>query len=79
MGSEMCIRDSPDFGEAVVAVIVPIPGQKPDLISIRDNCKKSLANFKIPKHVSERSELPRNTMGKVQKKALREEHEGLFS
>lgn len=69
----------PDFGEAVVAVIVPIPGQKPDLISIRDNCKKSLANFKVPKHVSERSELPRNTMGKVQKKALREEHEGLFS
>jgi malonyl-CoA/methylmalonyl-CoA synthetase len=38
-----------------------------------------LANFKIPKHCEIVSELPRNTMGKVQKNVLRDYYKALFS
>ena len=37
-----------------------------------------LANFKVPKKVVVVKELPRNTMGKVQKNLLRDEHRGSF-
>jgi malonyl-CoA/methylmalonyl-CoA synthetase len=37
-----------------------------------------LARFKLPKRVITVPEMPRNTMGKVQKKALREQYAGLF-
>ena len=41
--------------------------------------KAKLANFKIPKRCFVVAELPRNTMGKVQKNLLREQHKGLFA
>jgi len=41
--------------------------------------KSQLANFKIPKRCFVADELPRNTMGKVQKNLLREQHKALFS
>jgi malonyl-CoA/methylmalonyl-CoA synthetase len=41
--------------------------------------KAQLANFKIPKRCFVVPELPRNTMGKVQKNLLREQYKGLFS
>ena len=67
----------PDFGEAVVAVVVPEKaGLEPD--SIAKALSTVLAKFKQPKKVLVVDELPRNTMGKVQKKALREEYAGLF-
>jgi len=40
--------------------------------------KERLANYKIPKRVLFADELPRNTMGKVQKQALREAHRNLY-
>jgi malonyl-CoA/methylmalonyl-CoA synthetase len=40
--------------------------------------KSKLANFKIPKRCFVVAELPRNTMGKVQKNVLRDQHKGLF-
>ena len=41
--------------------------------------KSQLANFKIPKRCFVVDELPRNTMGKVQKNRLREQHKALFA
>jgi len=41
--------------------------------------KRQIANFKVPKQVFVVDELPRNTMGKVQKNLLRERHKGLFA
>ena len=41
--------------------------------------KLKLANFKIPKKCFVVQELPRNTMGKVQKNLLREQHKKLFA
>jgi malonyl-CoA/methylmalonyl-CoA synthetase len=62
----------PDFGEAVVAVVVPQPGHEIDPAVIQNQLKQSIANFKVPKQVHVVPELPRNTMGKVQKNVLRE-------
>jgi len=68
----------PDFGEAVVAVVVAKPGAAIDAGAIIAALKSSIANFKVPKQVFVASELPRNTMGKVQKNVLREQHQALF-
>ena len=62
----------PDFGEAVVAVIVPTGGSELDEQFVIDFCKREMANFKVPKRVYFLDELPRNAMGKVQKNLLRE-------
>ena len=61
----------PDFGEAVLGVLVPRPGERPDLDAIRAALGDSLAAFKRPKALVTVPELPRNTMGKVQKTELR--------
>jgi len=68
----------PDFGEAVVAVVVPKPGAAPDGAAITAALKSRIAHFKVPKRVFVADELPRNTMGKVQKNLLRQQHQGLF-
>jgi len=62
----------PDFGEAVTAVVVPEAGAQLDEQAIIARLKSDLANFKVPKRVFFLPELPRNTMGKVQKNVLRE-------
>jgi malonyl-CoA/methylmalonyl-CoA synthetase len=69
----------PDFGEAVVAVLVPRPGAAPDPAATIAALKSRIAHFKVPKQVFVVPELPRNAMGKVQKNLLREQHRGLFA
>ncbi len=69
----------PDFGEGVVAVVVPRPGQTVDAAALLAGLKSKIANFKVPKQVFVVRELPRNAMGKVQKALLREQHHGLFT
>jgi malonyl-CoA/methylmalonyl-CoA synthetase len=69
----------PDFGEAVVAVLVARTGCTPDTAALLSELKSKIANFKVPKHLFVATELPRNTMGKVQKNLLREQHKGLFA
>ena len=62
-----------DFGEAVAAVVVRAAGAG-DAVSeagIIADLKTRIANFKVPKRVHFVDELPRNTMGKVQKNVLR--------
>ena len=62
----------PDFGEAVVAVVVAKPGAKLNSDAMIADLKGKIANFKVPKKVIIVSELPRNAMGKVQKNILRQ-------
>lgn len=69
----------PDFGEVGVAVVVPKAGAVLQADAIVAELKAKLANFKIPKQCFVVSELPRNTMGKVQKAVLRDLHKGLFA
>jgi malonyl-CoA/methylmalonyl-CoA synthetase len=68
----------PDFGEVGVAVVVARPGTDPDPDQLLATLKARLANFKIPKRCFVVPDLPRNTMGKVQKNLLREQHKNLF-
>jgi malonyl-CoA/methylmalonyl-CoA synthetase len=68
----------PDFGEAVVAMIVPEAGAAPDPSTLLAELKTRIANFKVPKRLFVVDHLPRNVMGKVQKSLLRRQHEGLF-
>ena len=69
----------PDFGEVGVAVVIPKPGTSLDADAIVATLKSQLANFKIPKKCYVVSELPRNTMGKVQKNVLRDQYKSLFA
>ena len=68
----------PDFGEGVVAVVVPEKGAAVEPEAIMEGVRADLARFKHPKHVAIVEALPRNTMGKVQKNLLRDEYAGLF-
>lgn len=61
----------PDFGEAVAAVIVGKPGHGLTEAGVIGSLKGEIASFKVPKRVFFVAELPRNAMGKVQKKELR--------
>ena len=69
----------PDFGEAVLGVIVAQPGAAPDLGAIDAALRASLARFKQPKALELVDSLPRNTMGKVQKNELRKRFGGRFA
>ena len=69
----------PDFGETVVGVIVAENGQSPDIEGMMDAVRHSLARFKHPRQLVVLSELPRNSMGKVQKNILRDRYQGMFT
>jgi len=68
-----------DFGEGVVAAVVETsPGQL-TAADVVQSVRSKLAGFKVPKAVVFLQELPRNTMGKVQKKQLRDTYSELLS
>lgn len=69
----------PDFGEGVTAVVVRKPGAAIDERVILDGLKDRLARYKQPKRVIFVDDLPRNTMGKVQKNVLRETYADLYA
>ena len=68
-----------DFGEGIVAVLVPENNSVPDIERIKLNLAVRMANFKRPKQYIVVNALPRNTMGKVQKNILREHYQAVFA
>ncbi len=68
-----------DFGEAVTAVVVRAKNAPLDETSIVAALEHRLARFKQPKRVIIVDDLPRNTMGKVQKNVLREQYKALYA
>ena len=68
----------PDFGEGVVAVIVA-SDEGFDGDAMLETIKPQIARFKQPKRVHIVDELPRNTMGKVQKNVLRKNLKDSFT
>jgi len=62
-----------DFGEAVLGIITVEHGVEPNLDGIMANLQAALARFKHPRRLIVVDELPRNTMGKVQKNILRDQ------
>ncbi|RWE04506.1 MAG: malonyl-CoA synthase [Mesorhizobium sp.] len=67
----------PDFGEGVTAVVVRKPGST-IAADIANAIAGRLAKYKHPKQVIFVDELPRNTMGKVQKNVLRETYKDIY-
>ncbi len=68
-----------DFGEGVTAVVVRSKGATIDERAILAALDGRLAKFKLPKRVVFVDDLPRNTMGKVQKNVLREMFAELYA
>lgn len=68
----------PDFGEGIVAVVVREPGANVTESDILEALTQRLASYKRPKKLVFLEELPRNTMGKVQKNVLREQYKDSF-
>src|SRR5450755_2080032 len=67
-----------DLGEAVTAIVVANPDAMISEAGIIAALQIRLARYKVPRRVLVVSELPRNTMGKVQKNLLRERHAALY-
>ncbi|MBX4959386.1 malonyl-CoA synthase [Rhizobium lentis] len=69
----------PDFGEGVTAVVVCKAGAVLDERAIVSALQDRLARYKQPKRIIFAEDLPRNTMGKVQKNILRQQYADLYT
>lgn len=69
----------PDFGEAVVAVVQLADKSKAlDKATLVADLKTQIASYKVPKYVEIIDEMPRNTLGKIQKNLLKNNLRTLF-
>ncbi|MGA2695361.1 MAG: AMP-binding protein, partial [Terriglobales bacterium] len=63
----------PEWGELVMACVVLKPGATLTTVNLIAFCRQSLANYKVPRRIEfSETDLPKNSAGKVLKKALRE-------
>ncbi|MCA1367236.1 malonyl-CoA synthase [Bradyrhizobium sp. BRP14] len=69
----------PDFGEGVTAIVVRKPDVPLDETTILGALQDRLARYKQPKRIIFAEDLPRNTMGKVQKNVLRQQYADLYA
>ena len=60
-------------GEDVAAVVVLAPGATLDVDAVREHCRTLLSAYKVPRTITERSELPRSLIGKVLRRVVRDE------
>ena len=68
-----------DFGEGVVAAVVPQPDITLDAEQLTQAIRSQIASFKVPKRLFVVEALPRNVMGKVQKNLLRDAYAKVFA
>lgn len=73
--AEAAVVGVPDerLGQRVVAFVVPTEGEAPDPETLRAFARTRLSGFKVPERWYFVGELPRNTNGKVLRRALRAE------
>jgi len=65
--------EDPQWGQAIVAVVVPAVGTDPDPEELREHVRKSLRGSRTPDRVVFRDELPTNATGKVLRREIVEE------
>ena len=63
----------PKWGEAVMAIVVTVPGATLTQVELIDFCKAYLASYKKPRSVNFLHELPKNNYGKILKRELRDQ------
>ena len=66
------------LGQAILVVATPNNGADVDTEALLKNCRKELPNFMVPHSIQIKSELPRNSNGKIDRKSLSAEFENLF-
>jgi acyl-CoA synthetase (AMP-forming)/AMP-acid ligase II len=66
---ECVVIGRPDerWGEEIVAVVVLVDGEELHLVGLRDFCRAHVADYKLPRDLVVVGELPRNSMGKLQR------------
>jgi len=64
----------PKWGEAVKAIVVPVPGERPEPADLIAWARKRIAGYKAPKSIEFRDTLPRNPSGKILRRLLRSEY-----
>lgn len=76
---EVAVVGIPDayWIEAITAIIVPKEGESLTKEEVTQFCKTKLSTFKVPKYVDFADTLPKNPSGKVLKRTLRDQYEGL--
>jgi long-chain acyl-CoA synthetase len=62
--------DDPQWGHAIVAVVVPVAGVTPDPEELREHVRKSLRGSRTPDRVVFRDELPTNATGKILRREI---------
>ena len=69
--AEVMVRgvDDPEWGQAVEAVVVPVPGTTPTLRALRDHVKRAHPSFLAPRSLRLVDALPRTSLGKVRRSA----------
>ncbi|TPG33161.1 class I adenylate-forming enzyme family protein [Mycolicibacterium hodleri] len=65
--------DDPEWGQIIVAVVVPMPGVEPDSDELRAHVRAQLRGSRTPDRVVFRDELPTNATGKILRRTLLEE------
>jgi acyl-CoA synthetase (AMP-forming)/AMP-acid ligase II len=73
---EVAVVGAPDpkWGEAVTAVVAPVPGREVSEEELIDFCRERIASYKKPKRVEFVDELPKNNYGKILKRELRDRY-----
>jgi acyl-CoA synthetase (AMP-forming)/AMP-acid ligase II len=65
----------PQWGEIVAACVVLKPGMQLTVDALIRQCRQSLANYKVPRHVEfSETDLPKSGSGKILKRLLRERY-----
>ncbi len=71
--------EDPQWGQAIVAVVVPAAGAEPDPEELREYVRKNLRGSRTPDRVVFRDELPTTPTGKVLRREIIENLEGLHA
>ncbi len=67
------VPDPEGGGELVKLFVVPEAGVELDVDSVREHCRANLTGYKVPRQIEIRDELPKTNVGKILRRALRDE------